>query len=162
MKKPTIIIDEFLDDNDCNELVRLFNDNRILVEPNTANKRNRFLNIGENKPIDHNIVKKVWSKLNSTSLYTVHWAQIYEWSAESSMKMHKDLASKHTAYTSVLYLNDNFTGGKTYFEDGTTFIPKKGKVLFYDGVENTHGVTEVKNGTRYTLAAWFKNNPFMR
>jgi len=157
LKKPTIIIDQFLDDNECNELIRLFDDNRIFAKPHHK-AGVHFLNIGENQPLDQDIMKNVWSMLNNYSLYTVHWAQIYEWASKSFMGMHKDLASRHTVYTSVLYLNDDFSGGRTCFKDGTKIVPKKGRALFYDGVENTHGVSEVENGVRYTVSAWFKEN----
>ena len=72
------------------------------------------------------------------------------------MNLHSDVASKHTVFTSILYLNDDFEGGFTEFADGTTVAPKKGRIVFYDGIHYWHKVTPITEGTRYTFASWYK------
>ena len=64
--------------------------------------------------------------------------------------------SDETTLSSITYLNDNFDGGRTYFEDGTTFIPKKGRSIFFDGQYYKHGVSKVENNIRYVVATWYK------
>lgn len=72
------------------------------------------------------------------------------------MGLHNDVASKHTMYTSVLYLNDGFEGGETQLQDGTTIVPKQGRIFFYDGIEYHHKVKTLTKGTRWTCASWYK------
>lgn len=54
--------------------------------------------------------------------------------------------------SSLFYLNDDYEGGELYFPlQGVQFKPKKGAAYFFPGDMNyIHGVTEIKNGTRYT------------
>lgn len=53
---------------------------------------------------------------------------------------------------SLFYLNDDYDGGELYFPlQGIQFKPKKGSAYFFPGDKNyIHGVTEIKNGIRYT------------
>ena len=53
---------------------------------------------------------------------------------------------------SLFYLNDDYEGGELYFPlQGVQFKPKKGAAYFFPGDKNfIHGVTEVKNGLRFT------------
>ena len=66
----------------------------------------------------------------------------------------------HRDYSSVLYLNDNFDGGETYFENSRYQIkPKTGKLVFFtSGPEHVHGVKKITRGKRYTLATWYTKN----
>ena len=54
--------------------------------------------------------------------------------------------------SSLFYLNDDYEGGELYFPlQGVQFKPKKGAAYFFPGDMNyIHGVTEIKNGIRYT------------
>ena len=59
-------------------------------------------------------------------------------------------------YTSILYLNDNYTGGETIV-DGTTIIPEKNKLIGFEGDKMTHSVNEITEGTSYTIPCWYKH-----
>lgn len=54
---------------------------------------------------------------------------------------------------SIVYLNDNYEGGKLTFRDHNIAIkPKTGTVVVFDvGIGNVHAVTEVLKGERYTM-----------
>lgn len=54
--------------------------------------------------------------------------------------------------SSLFYLNDDYEGGELYFPlQNVQFKPKKGAAYFFPGDKNyIHGVTEIKNGIRYT------------
>ena len=67
----------------------------------------------------------------------------------------------YRAYSSILYLNDSFKGGETYFPEYNYNIkPKTGKLTFYtSGAKHIHGVKEITNGTRYTMGMWFTKDP---
>ena len=65
--------------------------------------------------------------------------------------------TSHRDYSAVLYLNENYIGGRTFFlEDNYNVVPKTGKlILFTSGKDHIHGVNEVISGSRYTMALWF-------
>jgi hypothetical protein len=60
-------------------------------------------------------------------------------------------------FSTVLYLNEDFNGGETYFpQHGITIEPKKGRLaLFNSGLSYKHGVSEIKDGTRFNLIAFW-------
>ena len=86
----------------------------------------------------------------------VDWLQIVHWPKGSFQEFHKDFESQDTVLTSITYLNDDFVGGETIFEDGTIVKPKKGRTLFFDGMYYTHKVNLIKKGNRYTVPVWYK------
>jgi len=45
-------------------------------------------------------------------------------------------------YNSLLYLNDNFSGGEFFTETGLTIKPIPGRLTFFDGSIVTHGVNK--------------------
>jgi hypothetical protein len=57
-------------------------------------------------------------------------------------------------YSTVIYLDDDFTGGSIYFPSlGFEYIPKKYSAVFFlsDGDKWKHGITPVESGKRSTL-----------
>jgi len=54
--------------------------------------------------------------------------------------------------SSLFYLNEDYEGGELYFPlQDVKFKPKKGAAYFFPGDKNfIHGVTEIKNGLRFT------------
>ncbi len=92
------------------------------------------------------------------------YTDLVYWPIGSSLGIHADncwLDGKpnycsERDYAGVLYLNTDYEGGKTYFEEFDNVIePEVGKlVLFPAGLEYRHGVTEVTRGDRYTMPIW--------
>ena len=64
-----------------------------------------------------------------------------------------------TDFASILYLNDNFEGGETYFEDGTVLKPEQGTCVIFESMKHFHGVKPANvDGTRedrYTAPIWY-------
>jgi predicted 2-oxoglutarate/Fe(II)-dependent dioxygenase YbiX len=60
-------------------------------------------------------------------------------------------------FVSLLYLNDDYTGGELYFPDlDIEFKPKaQSWIAFNGGIENLHGVKPIKSGTRYTFVSFW-------
>ena len=88
----------------------------------------------------------------------VERSDITEWRIGSDKDYHYDDARDSTILSSITYLNDDFIGGKTFFEDDLTITPKVGKTIFFDGKKYLHGVTSVNSKPRYTLAIWYTND----
>ena len=61
-----------------------------------------------------------------------------------------------TDYASILYLNDNFEGGETYFEDGTLLKPEQGTCVIFESMKHFHGVHPAHGEEdRYTSPIWY-------
>jgi hypothetical protein len=60
-------------------------------------------------------------------------------------------------YVGILYLNENYEGGELYFPDHKISIrPEAGMfITFPGGHDNIHGVTEITQGTRYTMVSFW-------
>jgi hypothetical protein len=149
-----VLKNNFLTKKECNSLINFYK----------KGKPDKFystfpLNLNLN---NHSSLIK---KLNKISLQLnnsiVDYFQIVKWPAPNEGKsLHKDVGRLHTSLSSIIYLNDEFEGGHTYFEDGTSFAPLTGRAIFFDGQYFVHGVSEIKNKDRYTVATWFKKNEF--
>lgn len=68
---------------------------------------------------------------------------------------------KHRHFGCVIYLNDDFQGGKTYYTEHPIDIdPEPGKLAVHLGdCNHRHGVTKVEGNTRYTLASFWGFDP---
>jgi hypothetical protein len=155
-----VIIDDFISPRICDEYIQYYHmmwDRSVPKEGATY----RYVDAGEDVPHD-TFFSYVWNKqdeiANELANSRVQWAQIYEWPTGSHMGLHSDIASKHTVFTSILYLNDDFEGGFTEFADGSRVAPKKGRIVLYDGIHYMHRVPEITKGTRYTFATWYRKN----
>ena len=64
-------------------------------------------------------------------------------------------------WTCILYLNDDFRGGRTYIPEGDEvhapqiFEPEVGSGLLFQGIYIPHGVEKVRRNSRHTISLWF-------
>ena len=148
----TLITDNFLSKKECDFLINFYKSeekNSFLfrdVYPLKLNLKNSTINF---------LIKKLESisKLFSCKL---DYSQIVKWPVGSKQDLHFDKAEKETLFSSIVYLNENFEGGQTYYEDGTSIQPILGRSLFFNGVYYKHGVKEVKKNIRYVIATWYQ------
>jgi hypothetical protein len=63
----------------------------------------------------------------------------------------------HREYGAIIYLNDNYSGGHTYYPNHNFDIaPAVGKLAIHPGdPEHLHGVSKIEDGVRYTLASFW-------
>lgn len=96
--------------------------------------------------------------------------QIIRWFPGMQQSPHADDMSntsitghEHRAFGSVIYLNDDYQGGHTYYPNFDFDItPKTGALAFHPAdVDHLHGVTEVKNSMRYTIASFWTKQKHM-
>ena len=142
-----LIIDNFLSDKDCNNLINLFKKSKIKKEFRDT----LVVTIKNNKL--QNKLNMMAQEFNGSE---TDWYQIVEWPKNSSQLLHVDDFYNHTTLSSVLYLNDDYEGGETFFKDGTIVKPKRGRILVFDGLKYYHGVKQVTKGTRYASPCWYK------
>lgn len=99
--------------------------------------------------------------------YVLHsdTAQLVRWDPGQELKPHADNiepdgrpnGTPHRAMSCVVYLNDNYGGGETFFPGlGFRIKPEPGLMLaFGSGETHVHGVTRVRDARRYMIATWF-------
>ncbi len=75
------------------------------------------------------------------------------------MHIHSEYDMESTDYNSILYLNDDFQGGE-FFTENLVVKPKPGRLTFFDGRNNYHGLREVKMHHRYSIMFWWTNTIF--
>lgn len=171
-----IIIDNFIDKQECKYLINssLNMDNWIEKGDEFWDKRcfsvNNLSNDNEIKIKMSLILKKVKTTiLKSYSLEKIYpdLFEIVRWPVGFFQgPHHDDMKSylkdeenihKHRMFGSVIYLNDDFDGGETFYPQHNLFIkPKTGTLVVHPGTEDhIHGVTEIKNNTRYTIASFW-------
>ena len=61
-------------------------------------------------------------------------------------------------WTCILYLNNNYHGGRTYIPDGEVFEPMTGHGLLFQGIYIPHGVQKVRRHPRHTISFWFSTD----
>lgn len=91
--------------------------------------------------------------------------QLIKWPIGSSQTTHADAAydddrdhpSPWREYSSIIYLNDSFDGGETYFVNQQIIVkPKAGNLLTFPcTLEYKHGVSEIEGNVRYTIASFW-------
>lgn len=148
----TIIIDNFLSQVECHDLINFYRENEKFA------KKFRDVYPLQLFPKDSkiNYLKLKLNKISKDFNAEIDWFEIVKWPIGSKQNLHFDLAKNETVLSSIVYLNDDFEGGQTYFEEGTTFKPKTGRGLFFDGQYYRHGVKPIEENIRYVVAAWYK------
>lgn len=96
-------------------------------------------------------------------------AQLVRWDVGQELDPHADNiepdgqpnSTPHRVASAVVYLNDDYTGGETFFPGlGFRVKPEPGLALaFGSGTSHIHGVTRITAGTRFMIAAWFTFDP---
>ena len=147
--------DNFLTKKECKELIKLFESKPTPKKFNTTYPM----------PLAIGQTPKLEKKINDTGMQmnrsVIDWFQIVMWPFPNTGKeLHMDTASDKTTLSSIIYLNDNYTGGHTFFKDGTSFAPVTGRAIFFDGNYYQHGVSSSDKNNRYTVATWMKENEF--
>lgn len=69
----------------------------------------------------------------------------------------------HRHYGAIIYLNDNYSGGQTYYPQHEVEVnPKAGMLALHPGDTNHyHGVKKVSDSIRYTIASfWTRDSKY--
>ena len=154
------VYDEFLTADECQSLIDFYQDNKHQSFELGNGEEGRFprwpLVITETAASTHELRYKLNQKTLNANDSVIDYIQIVRWPIGSKQNPHYDVADHHTDLASIIYLNDNFIGGETYFTDGIIFTPRQGRLILFDGQYYEHGVHEVQTHERYVVAAWYK------
>lgn len=175
-------IPQLLDDIGCQKLVEYFDNNQDKLRTSDRLAQQKFYG----KDIDpctieddelKQALEVVKSRLicmiskyyHTNDVYLDYW-DLVKWESGDWMEFHADAVDENNkpfdycgwrTYSAILYLNDDFEGGETVFRDmNQNYIAETGKALIFPATfDYTHGVNEVSNGDRYTIAFWFTGDP---
>ena len=151
-----IVIEEnFITDIQCDQLISFFNENRDKISHYSVNSTNtlkvKLIETSLISSIKDNIISHCLSLTNS-KVYLDNY-EIVEWPKDSYHPPHYDLPTD--IFSSLIYLNENFVGGETYFSDSKIIKPKKGTCLTFSNSKYRHSVNKINIGTRYTFSFLF-------
>jgi hypothetical protein len=64
---------------------------------------------------------------------------------------------EHRAFGSIIYLNDDYSGGHTFYPNfDIEVVPETGSLAVHPGdPEHLHGVTTIEDSIRYTIASFW-------
>jgi prolyl 4-hydroxylase len=174
----------FLTKEECDLIVSHSEDK--FSKANTLGKNNDYriaegcwlkddeLNIG-------NIRKKI-SELINLPLENLEAFHVVKYGVGGKYDVHYDYFQEGTEYyqeqmnrggqrlkTALMYLNDDFEGGETFFPKfGLKISPVKGKLLSWDNVVNgktnpfsSHAGLPVKSGFKYIAVIWAREKKFI-
>ena len=152
LKLKTLIHDNLLTEDECNFFINFYEENKQLEK---KHRDTLYIDLQPNMNDNVNILGEKLINVSRLFNAQIDWMQIVKWMPNSFQDLHFDTTENDTVLTSITYLNENYEGGQTYFEEGTIFKPKKGRGLFFDGLYYKHGVTKVQSGVRYVIATWY-------
>tara|TARA_B100000902_G_scaffold398017_1_gene463474 strand:+ start:200 stop:925 length:726 start_codon:yes stop_codon:yes gene_type:complete len=185
-----IEIEDFLKEKEINFILnscKKFKKSKILDSENNNYRTSETCllpnSIYNKYPIIINIKKRIGRFLNINWLNIEH-LQIVKYDKGQEYKHHFDCFIPNTEryykenlhggqriYTCLIYLNNDFTGGETYFVNTNIKItPKKGKAIFWrntnsqDNFPNMlscHCGKPVKTGTKYACNFFIRKNIFI-
>ncbi len=150
-----LLQENFISDLECKKLIDLFKKNKSNTEFYSINNTNTLKVSKIKSTIVNNIKEKVvsnCSSLTNSKIYLDNY-ELVEWPTGSYHPPHYDLPTD--IFSSIIYLNDNFEGGETYFSESKIIKPTKGACLTFSNSKYRHSVNKINTGTRYTFSFWF-------
>ena len=106
--------------------------------------------------LDHEVVTRVNSICkNFDSDANLDYVGVVRWPIGTFMKPHVDDNNVHNPdmFAAMLYLNNNFSGGHTCFENFEV-KPEPGKLIIFSNSHYLHYVNKVESAERFVLSFW--------
>jgi len=127
--------------------------------------------VGEIRKISDQVV---WPEMIALNEWPIGGEQTPHVDTHSNQEMKHQTISATPAreWTCILYLNDDFRGGRTYIPQGKelnfdgverqyqyeVFEPEACSGLLFQGIYIPHGVEKVRRNSRYTVSFWFSTS----
>jgi hypothetical protein len=181
------VVDSFLSEKECSDILSFvmsipewektdgtqgFWDNRTLGHDFIYYSLNKDVGISLLK-IRNLIGTEIKQRYSIPEIYSDHLS-VCRWYPGIPLTPHIDDMSdskeedsswfNHREFGVVLYLNDDFTGGETYYPNhGKEITPKTGRLVIHPGDEShRHGVRATAGGTRYTISSfWTQDKDYL-
>ena len=168
-----IVIHNFVHPEDATSLMEFFDENDHLCDDKRASHKDRNIHFNTiPDPKIRNLLnyyarKNIMFIDHGFGTKTKEWQtmRMCRWLKGHSMAFHIDRQPEKNDtmdYSSLVYLNDNYTGGELFFknEDGTEEVSKMKAlscIVFESDKTNGHGVKKILGGKRYTIPSWYQN-----
>ena len=110
--------------------------------------------------LDHDVVVRVNNPCQSfDSSANLDYVGVVRWPVGTFMKPHVDDNNVHKpdVFAAMLYLNDDFTGGFTCFEEFEV-KPEVGKLIVFSNSQYLHYVSKVEGVERFVLSFWYNRD----
>lgn len=155
----------FLTNEECEILISIGESSQLNVGVTLGTKigyRKAKVTWLESEPIIKSIRSKI-SEITKTDLDKQEKLHFVRYIKGGEYKEHKDGLSR--IKTALIYLNNEFTGGETYFPIvGRTIKPETGKLVVWDNLDingnenpdSLHAGLPVEFGTKYIAVIWIK------
>lgn len=154
------IIKNFISDQQCDDILE-----KIKHKP-TSNKtyeqwKDKTI-LANHIPIILKFGGEIKEKIQT--LYPVRVKQvnvpyIVKWSQNDKMEPHvDDLGAEHYHMASLIYLNDDYSGGEiSFISHDISIKPDKGDLIIFPGnLHYAHEVKTIDSGFRYTIPVWYQ------
>ena len=110
-----------------------------------------------NEELFNRVINNVTNRCKTfESEITLDYVGVVRWPIGTFMKPHVDDNNVHRpdVFAAMLYLNDDFKGGSTVFED-IEVKPEKGKLVIFSNSQHLHYVSKVEQAERFVLSFWY-------
>jgi Rps23 Pro-64 3,4-dihydroxylase Tpa1-like proline 4-hydroxylase len=143
----------YVEPQDAQSLINLMDELRLKGQLNNERGDGTFRLYNSDNPVLINFVKKYSNKfIGDKNLYlTENLVALYEEGA--FMAVHRDVENDSEVVSTVMYLNDDYTGGELSFPEidgGYTYTPEKYELIYFP-TPYLHGVNPVTSGKRYII-----------
>ncbi len=151
------IENNFLTSKVCEEIIQIYERNKNLAKLHRDTYPLKIEKIEESRSLFQEIYDQVFEictfhKRKDDELSCRNY-EIVKWPVGSHMKYHTD--NYPTAFSVIIYLNDEYEGGETDIYRDIKIKPKQGKLLIISEThEIYHKVNVVEGSPRYTLPIW--------
>lgn len=181
-----IIIDNFLSDNECDELIEYANNHQLITSETLGDNGNVTSDYRKSEQIwitdeQHQIAKKIsdfCEHILNLPKKNMEFLQLVKYDVSGYFKEHYDAEPDKTknnnvkdrAHTFMVYLNNVEEGGETRFPNlDLNCKPKKGTAIYFktllsDGVllkKSLHQGMPIIQGEKYIVNKWIHLNDFI-
>ena len=162
MRKIIYIEENFLSPGECQQLIELSKSNKEEIPyGNESRGGNTYLTTLGGIYFEkekNSIVDRVTNLCKTfDDRVIIDYAAVVRWPVATFMKPHIDphrLDQDPDLFAAVLYLNDDYTGGHTGFEE-CEVKPEIGKLLVFSNSVYEHHVTMIEGTERFALNIWY-------
>jgi hypothetical protein len=169
------IIKNFISKEDCKHLIDIATSQDIWENAGSSFWNDRVLNYSSILKFDKraasimlnaniecgNIIKNNYNlnhNVYSDTLQVVRWFPEMEQSPHADDMTNSGIKGfEHRSFGSIIYLNDNYSGGHTFYPNfDIEVVPETGSLAIHPGdPEHLHGVTKIEDNMRYTIASFW-------
>jgi len=162
LKKLIYIEENFISPHECQELIELSKSNpNEMPYGGESRGGDTYLTTLDGIYFEsqkNNAVDKVTNVCKTFDpRVVIDYAGVVRWPSGTFMRPHIDPHRPNQEpdlFAAVLYLNDDFDGGHTCFNE-CEIKPETGKLLIFSNSIYEHSVSKVVNGERFALSIWY-------